>query len=370
MSLYSGFFNAYKDEETGEFDRTYTEENMTDYLRGTLRQNGVFSNVGNRLNVVAVENQLEVNVLDGKALVNGHWLINDGSENISIPQAHISKYRRDIIVAEWSELDRVVRIRLDEGTAENGRLVELKGGRMIFPDVRPIGFVEPDGSDWGRSFSPKGNQDMFAPEETIAPIGDNAGEDDRMVQIYLAYIDVPPGALSVDTTVNDPNWKPQNGGTARIDTASVKGSWYCPWITSMVLDPEEYKDFDFDAFTSMYKQAIVDWFTEVQESLNINMNIAYYHKTVFGGTNVSKSIRMEGDGMGGYKYDGGDAIQVYYNGLLLNEANNEYTISTDGMTGIITLGISTATIPANNTVDIVVFKGTPLALPTGDNWVY
>lgn len=371
MSLESGFFNAYKNEETGEFDRTYTEENMTDYLRGTIRQNGVFSNVGNRLNVEPVAEQFEVNVRDGKALVNGHWLINNGLYNLQLEAADMALYRRDIVVAEWSSIDRVVRIRIDTGTRENLRLAALRNGQVNFPDTPPIGYVGPTGAN--RTASPTAGQDMFAPEETIAPIGEHVGDTDYMVQIYLAYIDIPPMSNTIDSTVNDPQWKPVTGGSARIDTATVKGSWYCPWITSMVLDPAEYKEFDFDAFVAMYKQAIVDWFNEVKEDLSIDLSLGYYHKTVDGGAasdKISKSIRLEGTGMEGYQYEPGDIIQVYYNGLLLNENNNEYSRTFDGSAGIITLNISGSYILAPNSVDITIFKGTPLSLPTGDNWIY
>jgi len=351
MSIKSGFFNAHKDEDTNEFDRTYTEEDMTNYLRGTLIQNGVFSKVGNRMDVVPVTGQREVNVLDGKALVNGHWCIIEGTENIQIPTADIAKYRRDTLVLEWSSEDRSVSLKLIDGST-NGNLIDPTGGNLVWGDVPPVGFIGSSTTkDW------KG-QDEFAPVEIVEGEG-------YIVQIFLAYIIVPPNVSDIDPVVNDPAWKPTSR-TILIDT-TVKGTRYCPWITQMALDPEIAYG-DLDAYLALFKSKILDFWNTMSQELQVNLNISYFNKHVNGGKNVSAIIPMN---MYGYIYSPGDIIFVYYNGLNLCQ-DQEYILVdvTSETKGIKILNLQNDKIPSGNHVDIMVMKGSPIDIPIGNELIY
>ena len=90
----SGFFNS----KNG--DRKYNAADINAFLMGLLSENGVYENVGNKLQVVAEEGMV-VGIDTGKALINYFHFINDAVEPIALDESDLTLNRYDAIVLRY-----------------------------------------------------------------------------------------------------------------------------------------------------------------------------------------------------------------------------------------------------------------------------
>lgn len=331
----SGFFNAIKNEETGVWDRVYTEEDMTDYLRGVIRQNGVFRDVLNKFEPSKITNQMKLRIDSGKAIVNGHWCFIDSAVTVDLKPGDIRYYRRDYISLRWSDNNRQVTLEYVVGDTLNStlfrRAVDYKA------DIpAPIGKLDVDESV---------NRDSFEPNS-------DAISGDTVCEIILAYIDVPPGCNDIKN----------------VTITNLVGTHYAPWISYLVISPTEKS---VTTYMANLRTQFVEWFKEVQDELVINTNIESLKYTINGNAdnNVSTTIHLKN--ISGYTWTDGDTIMPFYNGLLLSQHNNEYELNTTNKNDpLLILKNGKNYIPADNTLEIVVLKGSPLEFESGDSILY
>lgn len=113
MAQDSGFFNAqYQD---GEYDRVYNAEQFAAYFASFIG-NGIFGNTMDELLPMAANpNNMSVDILSGKAWINGWWYTNDEAYNIPIALADGVLNRKDIIVVRWGNTERDVWLQVIQG---------------------------------------------------------------------------------------------------------------------------------------------------------------------------------------------------------------------------------------------------------------
>lgn len=104
-----GFFNSVNG------DRKYNADQISNYFKGLI-SNGVFQNVGNAF-IVTANSDMSVNIGSGKAYINGKWIDNDNSFNLSIDSADTAYDRIDTIVIRLDYSERKIGIKILKGTA-------------------------------------------------------------------------------------------------------------------------------------------------------------------------------------------------------------------------------------------------------------
>ena len=114
MAIYSGFFNALKVQ--GVYDRVYEADDYNDNLAAFL-STGVRRSGDNDLKVTA--SGLNVSVGKGRAIVEGHWVVNDTAYAVKTVTAPASLSRLDgvFVHLDTNEATRAITIIYKEGTA-------------------------------------------------------------------------------------------------------------------------------------------------------------------------------------------------------------------------------------------------------------
>lgn len=113
--LRSGFFNSVNG------DRKYNAQNMTEYFEG-LFSSGVVGNPTTSMQVQALSTPaMAVQVLAGKAFIDGYWAKNDGAVQLPIEAANVAVPRIDAIVLRLNlnEAARNITFQVITGTASD-----------------------------------------------------------------------------------------------------------------------------------------------------------------------------------------------------------------------------------------------------------
>lgn len=111
MSIYSYFFNAKQVE--GEYDRTYTAEDITSYLDGIVGS-GVFPVPSDCLQVYAGSG-MKVLVKPGMGWIDGHKIVNTADLELEIDPADVTLSRIDRVVFRANNLTRDMEIVVKKG---------------------------------------------------------------------------------------------------------------------------------------------------------------------------------------------------------------------------------------------------------------
>ena len=113
MAQNCGFFNAqYQD---GEYDRVYNAEQFAAYFASFIGT-GIFGDQMEELLPMArTENNMSVNILSGRAWINGWWYENDETLNLPIAIADGILNRKDIIVLRWGNTERDMWLQVIQG---------------------------------------------------------------------------------------------------------------------------------------------------------------------------------------------------------------------------------------------------------------
>lgn len=110
----SGFF------ESVGTDRPYGVDSFNTFFEGLITPNGIFNNVGGGFAVApSGGGNLQINVADGKALVNHHWVRSDAIEVLTLDTAHNLFDRYDMITLRWNNTTRNITLEVTKGTASS-----------------------------------------------------------------------------------------------------------------------------------------------------------------------------------------------------------------------------------------------------------
>lgn len=99
-----GFFNA-KKLITGDYDRKYNADDVNNYFKGAISQDGIYQFVGNQCRVIPAGN-MNIYVRDGKGQINYHWFELTSNEILPIREAHATLNRWTAIVARYDAANR------------------------------------------------------------------------------------------------------------------------------------------------------------------------------------------------------------------------------------------------------------------------
>lgn len=111
--LKAGFYNAVMVD--GEPDRTYNAEEVNDYLKGIVSDNGIFANISTACQVTAGTG-MQVIVKAGRGKVNNHWFEIESDVTLDIAAADVILNRIDTIVVRHDAQNRNVTLAVKTGT--------------------------------------------------------------------------------------------------------------------------------------------------------------------------------------------------------------------------------------------------------------
>lgn len=253
MAIYSYFFNA--KQVDGEYDRTYTAEDMTSYLDGIVGS-GVFPTPSDCLQVYAGTG-MNVLVHPGMGWIEGHKILNTADLELAIDPADVTLNRIDRVVFRVNVENREMEIVVKKGT---------------------------------NASSPS------APEIV---------RDQDVIEYSLATITVNRNTQSItDAMIRD----------TRPDS-SVCG--FVQGIIQQVGTETLFKQWTaaFDQQYEEYTEAFETWFEDVKENLKDVVMWQEYKNVVVTADNNVKTVNI---GIPQYNADL-DVLTVYINGLRLDK---------------------------------------------------
>ena len=361
MAIKSGFFHSIKTGDT--YDRSYTAEDHNSYFNGMVVQNGVFHTYKSSFEVSGevVESDQSITYVDpdteeevtkngyisvfaqaGKALVNGHWVINDSDEPLYLSDRDPALPRLDAICLRWRMDQRDVILCVKEGAPASG--IDPTTDKGV---PHQYGYLEDALAVLKEKYP---NEDQSVLEQMLALNTDLYfdPEDDEtygsVLEIVLAYVYVPPTTKSTE--------KPK--------VYSRIGSHRCPYISHLA-QPKQAKE-NADTFVAQYTQAIMDWWEEIQEGGSMKANLTTIRHRITA--NHASIIYLSGANaeIPGYEYEIEDTVNVYLNGLFLDNGT-DYEIRSDQSGAFYIQLLTVGTINEKNILSILIYKGTAISLP-------
>ena len=359
MAIRSGFFHAVK---TGNlYDRVYNAEDHNLFLKGVIAQNGVYryingtlmptsfrEHVDAEINNEILTDRIEVAINPGKAMVNGYWFISDSQESVYLsPRPLGTGYRVDMITLRWNDGDRTISLEVTEGAQTNTKPSIISQDGPQYP--QPLGYIiDPDAS-----FAEKGytqaqiaalkNSDgvYYNSDVYFEPVTD-VETTDLVQEICLGYIVIP-------ATVTNEN----------ISLYSMVGTTRCPYI-SFTAGP-----FD-DSFVSQYNTEIAVWWDALREQGGIDPVLNIIEKKFVGNDDRSQSSTIMFTEFPGYTYNLADNINIYYNGLYVDEDEYEFVVDDQTHENVgIKIKNGYSYIPSNNSAVVKIFKAPTIDLLDG-----
>lgn len=293
MAVTSGFFNSV------DGDRLYNADQMSLYFEGLI-SNGVYENVGERLQVTAPSvSGMSVDVGTGRAVVQSHWIKNDSKLNLTIEQAHTSLNRLDAIAIRYDVNARAVSIVVKTGT----------------PAATP-----------------------YAP--TITRNAD-------IYELYIATVHVAKGTTAITQDMID-DLRPSGrcgwvtGLIEQVDTSDLFDQWEFAYMRYYV-----EKTAEFDNYITTKQNEFNEWFESLTSELRVDTTLHSYQNTV----TVPDNTTVVTIGIEQYAANT-DTLFAYSNGVLLVQGIN-YTVSGTGSDAVIRLS---APLVNSNQITFIVIK--------------
>lgn len=353
MSIRYGFFHAIRSlnsDNEYEYDRAYTADDHNEYLNGLISRNGVFKNYQDQFLITFEEHNddsitfidpdtgtettyngyIAVSVGRGKALVNGHWVINDSPELLYLHKRDIVAKRIDMISLRWRMDQRDVILVATEGTPNSGASIPNNVG---IPDQ--LGYTR-NVDDYITTDS------HFEPVESITY--------GSTVEICLGLIEIPA------RNSND---------LPRVQMTT--GESRCPWIAHMLYRSDEARE-NAESFIDQYTDVIKNWWEQIQEEGDMKANLTTVRYKISGSPSEHTNTIFFSE-IPDYEYQVEDTVNVYYNGLYMDEGSDYEILVNDNQDYYIVLK-NINMISGKNSLSIEIYKGTALALPDASNIKY
>lgn len=366
-----GYFNSHRSEAvdptSGEtiytYDRCYTNEDMNSFMRGIVGACGLFNQSGTMLVSTPVRDRQytacrvridpEHYILDdeegeypagtyvaritpGKGLVNYHWFQIDNDLPIYFDSSASTMDRADKVSVRWDQNDRNCIVWVEKGSPNSA----LKDGS----EIGSYGMIQNRSWETNAGFRVKTD-----------PITGHT-----IMEITIGYM-----------YIRGTTWRSKNPNKVPLWFRDLRGGQYCPWITHLVAGPSSK---DLDEKIRQYSDTIEEWIANLTSGGDLGMKLSTLKLHVDGNDDGSVTTTQnidslaEAAGYEDYSFNSDHTLMVYYNGLLLNTTNNEYTV--DYITKNITINNGASIISANNQLDIVIFVGSTLAIANGDGIFY
>lgn len=360
MAFRSGFFNAVKTGNT--YDRVYNAEDHNRFLKGVVAQNGVYryvdgtfipyafqEHVDVEINGTEYTNRIRVLIKPGKALVNGHWVVSDADESVYLsPRPLGTGYRVDMITLRWNDGDRTVSFAVTEGGQSNTK-------PKIDDYPQPLGYIK-DPATYLKNvkhYTDDQIKDLQIWEKGVwtgkwydsdvyfDPITDDETSD-LVQEICLGYVTIPA------EVTNEP-----------ITIQRMIGDTRCPYI-SFTAGPYD------DTFVAQYNEEILQWWDELRRQGGFEPTLNVLKKKFVGNDSQTQSTSIMFSEFPGYAYNATDNINIYYNGLYVDEDEYDYILDPETNDKIgIKIKNGKTYIPANNSAVVEIYKAPSIDIPDG-----
>lgn len=284
------FFNAIYDSETGEYDRVYNSEDVTEYL-SLIVGGGVFPNPSTNLQVLASGTGMTVNVQAGSGwFADGHKIVNTAIKPLEHDASDVLNNRIDRVVFYADYVNREVGIDIVKGTEA----------------------LEPA--------APALQRDADRYEYSLATVRINAG------------VTMITQSMITDTRADSSVCGWVAGLIQQVDTETLFNQWQTAY--------EEYYEeaqTEFESWETTQKDNFEEWLHDLTDELNVDTYVQNYEKSAsYTSASTSKVITLD---WGGYVYEASDIINVYINGLLAT-AGTDYTLDTSGANPTVTFSFT------------------------------
>ena len=361
MAFRSGFFHAVKTGNT--YDRVYNAEDHNLFLKGVVAQNGVYRYINGTFEPYAFQehvnveidgteytNRIRVLIKPGKALVNGHWAISDADESVYLaPRPLGTGYRVDMITLRWNDGDRTISFAVTEGGQSNTK-------PKIADYPQPIGYISNPESYLKNEKHYNDNQikalkvfndagewtgGWYDSDVYFDPVTDDETSD-LVQEICLGYVMVPAEVTGED-----------------IKIQKMIGDTRCPYI-SFTTGPYD------DTFVAQYNEEILQWWDDLRTQGGFEPTLNVLKKKFVGNDNQTQSSTIMFSEFPGYIYNMTDNINIYYNGLYVDEDEFDYVLDpqTNEKIGI-KIKNGKNYIPADNSAVIEIYKAPSVDIPDG-----
>ena len=368
MAIKYGFFDSIRtvdEEQNVVYDRSYTADDHNEYLNGLIARNGVFKAVGGEFKIkeaaiqsgnvtyidpdtgtevtTSGDSYIAVNIATGKACVNGHWVINDAEENVYLEQGDLVSKRIDMISLRWRQDQRDVILVVTKGVPNSMASVTSSIGLPT-----QYGYIEDPDRYWA---------DQGKTAEEIADLKrstdlyfDPVSNDTygSTLEICIGFIEVPARNAS-DRTPKV---------YSRVQTSR------CPYIANLITTDARQNAM---AFVGQYTDAINEWWQHVQEEGDMKANLTTVRYRIIGSQYPSghgNIIYISGANkeIPEYEYEVEDTVNLFYNGLYMDETI-DYEIKVDDNQAFYIELKSVTSIAGVNSLSIEIYKGTAMTIP-------
>lgn len=293
MAVKSGFFNSTEtvaEDGSKTYDREYYAIDFANYLVKVVG-NGVFATPSNNLQIIAGTG-LNVIVKEGEGRIDGYWVKNDSDYTITIDQPDVILDRIDRIVMQLNHDERKISIVYKKGTL------------------------------------------------ATAPVAPSLVRTEQIVEYSLARIYVGKKVTSISqTAITDT--RPLEDECGLIATmGQMESNNYFIQMQKFVDNFMKTKSSEYETWEEAQKAAFNTWFNSIKDEVQATSLYREYQAVYTSNTKNQQTITIPTSI--NYSNNGLDVLNVFINGQRLLK-NIEYTISSDGISIILTKPLDVAT---------------------------
>ena len=112
VNLQCGFFNAIM--QDGTPDRTYTADQVNEYLKGIVSEDGIFETISSACQVIS-GNAMSVIVKVGRGKVGDHWFVIDEDITLTLEASDVILNRIDSVIVKLDYQNRIINAYIKKG---------------------------------------------------------------------------------------------------------------------------------------------------------------------------------------------------------------------------------------------------------------
>lgn len=287
IELASGFFNAIM--QDGEPDRTYNCDDLNEFLKGLVSENGIYAEVSNACQVIP-SSGMNVVVKAGKGQIGFNWFEIESDTTLEIANSDVVLNRIDRVVIQRSLTNRNTVLYIKQGTLASN------------------------------------------------PTPPTLTRNESVYEIALADILVSKNISAITTTYITDQRSNNNvcgwivGLIEQFDTTTLFNQYQeaqDDFINNQTQSFEDWYDSQIQIFNQWYNnqtQSFNDWFNNIKDEVKATSLYREY-RSLYATVNANEQdIQIPSTIL--FDNNGLDVLEVIINGLVAND--NQYSISDDG----------------------------------------
>ncbi len=287
IELASGFFNAIM--QDGEPDRTYNCDDLNEFLKGLVSENGIYAEVSNACQVIP-SSGMNVVVKTGKGQIGFNWFEIESDTTLEIANS-------DVV------LNRIDRVVIQRSLTNRNTVLYIKQGTLASNPTPPA-----------------------------------LTRNESVYEIALADILISKNISAITTTYITDQRSNNNvcgwivGLIEQFDTTTLFNQYQeaqDDFINNQTQSFEEWYDSQIQIFNQWYNnqtQSFNDWFNNIKDEVKAT-NLYREYRSLYATVNTNEQdIQIPSTIL--FDNNGLDVLEVIINGLVAND--NQYSISDDG----------------------------------------